>query len=165
MEERRRKGAEEREMLTTFLSQISKRAGGLSITERERKGFPMKTLGEVFYAGDGITAVVGDVEIPDGAVVDRPLVVKGKIKTGSNCQILKKLKALGGISIADGCLVRADLECSGIIELGKGTVIEGNVHAESSLKLSQDVRINGSVDAAQYSLRFELNLLSGTLKT
>ena len=53
----------------------------------------MKIIGEVFAPGDGITAVVGDVGIPDGAVVDKPLVVKGKIKIGANCQILEKFLA------------------------------------------------------------------------
>ena len=152
IDEKTRKAAEEREMLTSFLSQLSKRARYRrpKIIEKKRKaltGFLMKIFGEVFYAGDGVTAVIGDTEIPNGAVVDRSLVVKGKVKIGSKCQVLKKLKALEGIFIAGGCLVKADLECGGIIELGKDTTIEGNVHAESSLKLSPGVRILGFVDA------------------
>ena len=148
IDEKTRKATEERERLTSFLLQLSKRAGyrRLRIVEKERRGFPMKIIGEVFYPGDGITAVVGDVEVPAGAVLDRPLVVKGRIKIGSKCQVLKELKALEGISIAEGCLVKGDLECGGIIELAEDIAVEGNVPAESSMKLSQGVEIYGLVD-------------------
>ena len=44
---------------------------------------------------------MGDVEIPDGAVVDKPLVVNGKIKIGANCQILEKFLADEEIKYAE----------------------------------------------------------------
>lgn len=152
IEERGTKATEEREMLSTFLSQLSKRAvyRRPEIIEKEPKAltrFPMKIFGEVFFPGDGVTAVIGDVEIPKGAVVDRSLVVKGKLRIGAKCRILKKMRALGGISIAGRCLVKASLESGGIIELGKDTTVEGDVHSQSFIKLSQGARIYGFVDA------------------
>lgn len=148
-EEERRKAAREHERLSDFLSEISRGPGyrRLRIIEKKREGFPMNIFGEVFYPGDGVTAIVGDLEIPDESVVDRALVVKGKLKIGSKCRVLKKLRALRALSIASGGRVKGDLECGGTIELGENTTIEGNVKAESSLKLSQGVTILGFVDA------------------
>ena len=87
IKEKTERVAEAREMLTAFFSQLSEktRYRRPRTTEKERKALPMKMFGEVFYSGDGIIAVVGDVEIRSGSIVDRPLVVKGKIKIGANC--------------------------------------------------------------------------------
>ena len=162
--EKMSRGTEEREDLANFLSELSERSnygkaqmvkgvhprgktGDVKARPKTLKGFQMKVFGEVFHAGDGVTAVVGDVEIPDGSIVDKPLVVKGKVKIGPDCRILENLKTLGEISMAGGCSVEASVASGDIIELGENIVIEGDVHAESSIKLSQGVEIYGLVDA------------------
>jgi len=143
---------EEREMLTRFLSELKERpsyekpkiaeAGPKALT-----GFPMRVFGEVFHAGDGVTAIVGSVEIPDGSVVDKPLVVKGRLKAGANCKVFANLKALGGVLMANDCSVEASIASGDIIELGENTVIEGDVRAESHIKLSEGAGIYGLVEA------------------
>lgn len=107
----------------------------------------IKTSGDVFYVGDGVVAVVGDAEIPDGSTLDKSLVVKGKVKVGANCLILRNLKALGRIVIADRCTVRANVASGDSIELGEDTVVEGDVHAKSTVRLSEGAGIRGLVDA------------------
>lgn len=164
IKEKIEKRAEEREMMTSLLHQLPERPSPqkLEIVEEEGlkeeieavearpralTGFPMKVFGEIFHAGDGVTAVVGDVEIPDRSIVDKPLVIKGKVKIGSDCRILRNLKALGEISIGDRCSVKANVSSGDSIALGRNTVIEGEVHAESSLKLSEGTEIHGLVEA------------------
>jgi len=109
-------------------------------------GLPIRVFGDVFYVGDGVTAVVGDAEIPDGSIVDATLVVKGKLRVGAKCQIVKNLKALGGISIAEGCLVKANVASGDAVELGENTIVEGEVHAEV-VRLSEGAEIHGRIDA------------------
>ena len=127
-------------------------AGPEDITQgidKEREmlaGLPIKAFGDVFYVGDGVIAVVGDVKIPDGSTVDRSLVVKGKAEVGKNCQILRNLKALRGISIADGCMVKANIVSGDAVELGEKTKVFGDVHAEV-VKLSEGAEVHGLVDA------------------
>jgi len=160
MREKTRRGTEEHEKLTTFLSELSetpthgkpkvaqeKQSTEESETSMTPAGFQMKVSGEIFHPGDGVTAVIGDVEIPDGSIVDKPLVVKGKITIGANCQILQDLKALGGILMAGGCSVKARISSGSTIEVGKNTIIEGDVHTESSIKLFEGAKIFGLVDA------------------
>lgn len=119
--------------------------------EKEREtltGLPIRAFGDVFYVGDGVTAVVGDAEIPDGSIVNKTLVVKGKLRVGAKCQIVKNLKALGGISIAEGCLVKANVASGDAIELGENTIVEGEVHAEI-VRLAEGAEIHGRVDATR----------------
>lgn len=151
MKQKSKEAAKEREMLTSFVSELSRRANQRRfepVTEKPKvsRGFCMKVFGEVFHAADGVTAVVGDVEIPNGAVVDRPLVVEGRIRIGANCQVLEKLKALHGITIAEECLVKADLASGDVIEIGENTVVEGDIHAESSIILHKGAKINGEIE-------------------
>jgi len=109
-------------------------------------GLSIRVLGDIFHVGDGVTAVVGDAEIPNGSIVDRTLVVKGKLRVGANCQIVKNLKALGSISIAEQCLLQANVASGETVELGENTIVEGEVHAEI-VRLSKGAEIHGRVDA------------------
>ena len=122
----------------------------VSVTDKERMmltASTIRTSGDIFYVGDGVVAVVGDAEIPDGSTLDKSLVVKGKVKVGADCLILKNLKALGRIIIADRCTIRANVASGDSIELGEGTVVEGDVHAKSTVRLSEGAGIRGLVDA------------------
>lgn len=109
-------------------------------------GLPIRVFGDVFHVGDGVTAVVGDAEIPDGSILDETLVVKGKLRVGAKCQIVKNLKALGGISIAEGCLLKANVASGDVVELGENTMVEGEVHAEV-VRLAEGAEIHGRIDA------------------
>lgn len=95
--------------------------------EEEFLAFPAKVVGDVFYVGDRVTAIVGDLEIPSGTTVDETLVVKGNLIVGEDCEILATLKALG------------------TIVLGANTIIKGNVVSAQTVSVGPNVRIDGKV--------------------
>lgn len=95
--------------------------------EGETLTFPAKVVGDVFYVGDQVTAIVGDLEIPSGTTVHETLVVKGNLIIGDDCKILATLKALGTIVI------------------GANTIIKGNVVSAQSVSVGPKVRIHGKI--------------------
>ena len=109
-------------------------------------GLPIKASGDVFYAGNDVIAVVGDLEILGGSTIDKSLVVKGKVTVGGHCRIVANLKALRGISIAEECLVKANIASGGVVALGAKTIVDGDVHAET-VRLSEGAEVHGLVDA------------------
>lgn len=95
-----------------------------------RLKFPLKTNGEIFYVGNGITAVVGDAVIPSGTSVDETLVVKGTLKTGEACRLLKDVKALRNIAIGKDSIVEGNLISGGKIFLGLNCQVKGTIQGE-----------------------------------
>ncbi len=117
--------------------------------------FPMNVVGEAFYAGDGVTAVVGDAEIPPGTTVFETLVVKGNLRIGPGCRISGKVKALrdimiganttidgnvisgGKVIIGPNTVIHGSLESDGIVEIAENVVVEGGLYSKSSVVLNQ----------------------------
>jgi len=95
--------------------------------EIEDLEFPAKVSGDVFYVGDKLTAIVGDIEIPSGTTVYDTLVVKGNLIIGKKCKMLATIKALGNIMI------------------GADTIIKGNVISYQKVSLGPRVNIQGEV--------------------
>lgn len=89
--------------------------------------FFAEAKGDVFYVGDNVTAIVGDLEIPSGTIVHDTLVVKGNLSIGSKCKMLSTIKALGNIVI------------------GPNTIIKGNVISNQNVSVSPGVQIYGEV--------------------
>lgn len=95
--------------------------------EKEELEFFAEVQGDVFYVGDNVTAIVGDLEIPSGTTVHDTLVVKGNLSIGSKCKMLSTIKALGNI------------------EIGPNTIIKGNVISNQNVSVSPGVQIYGEV--------------------
>ena len=95
--------------------------------ETEDLEFPAKVSGDVFYVGDKLIAIVGDIEIPSGTIVNNTLVVKGNLIIGKKCKVLATIKALGNIVI------------------GADTIIKGNVISYQEVSLGARVSIRGEI--------------------
>lgn len=134
-------------------------------------GFPMKVTGEALYVGDGVTLVVGDVEIPPGTTVDETLVVKGNFKSHESCILLNNVKALKNIEIGNdaivegtlvsggrvivnpNCIVKGSIESDGDIEIGENVIVKRNLASKSSIILNKSAQVLGAVNAAKGVLR------------
>ncbi len=134
-------------------------------------GFPMKVVGESFYVGDGVTSIVGDVEIPPGTTVDETLVVKGNFRSCECCRLLKNVKALKGIEIGEdstvegtllsggrvtvnsNCVVNGSIESEGDIEIGENVIVKKNLSSKLSIILSKSAQVFGAINATKSVLR------------
>ncbi len=138
---------------------------------RKHVGFPMRVVGESFYVGDGVTSIVGDVEIPPGTTVDETLVVKGNFRSCESCRLLNNVKALKNIEIGEGttvegallsggrvtvnsnCVVNGSIESDGDIEIGENVVVKKNLSSKLSIILSKSAQVFGAINAAKGVLR------------
>jgi hypothetical protein len=100
------------------------------VSKTHRLNFPLRTNGEIFYVGNGVTAVVGDAVIPSGTKVDEALVVKGTLRTGEACKLLKDVKALQSIAIGRNSIVEGNLVSGGKIVLGLNCQVKGTIQGE-----------------------------------
>lgn len=134
-------------------------------------GFPMRVVGESFYVGDGVTSIVGDVEIPSGTTVDETLVVKGNFTSRKCCRLLKNVKALKDIEIGDdttvegtlvsggkvtvnsNCVVMGSIESEGDIKIGENVIVKENLSSKSSIVLSKSAQVLRTINAAKGVLR------------
>jgi hypothetical protein len=130
-------------------------------------GFPMKVVGEAFYVGDGVTSIVGDVEIPPGTTVDETLVVKGNFRSNEFCRLLKNVKALkdvdigvdntvegnvvsgGKVTVGPNCVVEGSIESDGDVEIGDNVIIKQNLSSKSSVKVSRLAHVLRDIYAAK----------------
>lgn len=135
-------------------------------------GFPMKVVGESYYVGNGVTSIVGDVEIPPGTTVDETLVVKGNFRSRECCILLNDVKALkdieigndttvegnlvsgGKVTVHPDCVVKGSIESEGDIEIGENViVIAENISSNSSVILSESAQVYRPIKAAKGVLR------------
>ena len=134
-------------------------------------GFPMKVVGESFYVGDGVTSIVGDVEIPPGTTVDETLVVKGNFKSRECCRLLNNVKAFKDIEIGDdttvegtlvsggkvtvnsNCVLKGSIESDGDIAIGENVIVKENLSSKSSIFLSKSAQVFRAINAAKGVLR------------
>lgn len=134
-------------------------------------GFPMKVVGESFYVGDGVTSIVGDVEIPPGTTVDETLVVKGSFRSRECCRLLNNVKAFKDIEIGDdttvegtlvsggkvtvnsNCVLKGSIESEGDIAIGENVIVKENLSSKSSIFLSKSAQVFRAINAAKGVLR------------
>jgi predicted acyltransferase (DUF342 family) len=134
-------------------------------------GFPMKVVGEFFYVGDGVTSIVGDVEIPPGTTVDETLVVKGNFKSHECCRLLNNVKALkdieigkdttvegtlvsgGKVTVNSNCVLKGSIESDGDIEIGENVIVKENLSSKSAIVLSKSAQVLRFINAAKGILR------------
>lgn len=95
--------------------------------------FPAQVKGEVLTVGDNVTAIIGDMEIPSGTSVNELLVVKGNLKVGNKCHVLRKLKALGNITLGSEVVVEADMVAGRNIDIGANSIVRGSVKAKGKI--------------------------------
>jgi acetyltransferase-like isoleucine patch superfamily enzyme len=101
--------------------------------EEEPLEFPAKVAGDVFYVGDKVTAIVGDLEIPSGTTVYETLVVKGNLIIGKNCKILGSIKALGTIVIGANTIIKGNAISNQNISIGPRVIIHGRIVFKKAL--------------------------------
>ena len=97
------------------------------VSKTHELSFPLKTNGEIFFVGNGVTAVIGDAVIPSRTTVDEALVVKGNLKTGEACTLLKDIKALRNIDVGRDSTVEGNLVSGGKIILGMNCQVKGTL--------------------------------------
>jgi hypothetical protein len=101
--------------------------------DEETLEFPAKVVGDIFYVGDKVTAIVGDLEIPYGTTVYDTLVVKGNLKIGKNCKMLGTIKALGNIVIGDNTIIKGNVISYRNVSVGPGVKIHGELIIKKAL--------------------------------
>jgi hypothetical protein len=103
--------------------------------------FPAYVTGEVFLVGDNLIAIVGDMEIPSGTTVNDSLVVKGTLRIGDNCHLLRKAKVLGDILIGVDTVIEGDIVSGGNVIIGSNSVVAGWVKASGRIEINENVVI------------------------
>lgn len=103
--------------------------------------FPANVLGEVFFVGDNVTAVVGDLEIPSGVTVNDTLVVKGKLKIGDRCRLSRRIKVLGDITVGANTVIDGDVISGGNVTIGSNSEVGGSIKAAGKVKFGQKVQV------------------------
>ena len=103
--------------------------------------FPANVSGEVFVVGDNVTAVVGDLEIPSGAIINDTLVVKGKLKIGDNCKLSRRVKVLGDVRIGINTVIDGDIISGGNVAIGSNSVVGGCIKAAGLIEFGKKVRV------------------------
>ncbi len=139
--------------------------------DEKHVGFPMKVAGEYFYVGDGVTSIVGDVEIPPGTIVDETLVVRGNFKSRESCLLKSNVKALkdieigsdttiegtlvsgGKVTLHPNCFVKGSIESDGNVEIGDNVIVTENISSKSSVILSKSAQVYRPIHAAKGVLR------------
>lgn len=124
--------------------------------EKTSLEFPAKVDGEIFRVGDNVTAIVGDIEIPSGTTVSETLVVKGNLKTGTNCKLLGNVKALKDVTIGENTTIIGKVTSGRNITVGKNAVIHGSVESKGTVKLDRKATIEGGL-SSKSSVTLEQN--------
>ncbi len=101
--------------------------------EENNLEFPAKIGGDVFHVGNEVTAIIGDLEIPDETLVEETLVVKGNLKIGEKCEIQGTIKALGNIILGYKTSVKGNVVSDGIVSVGPKVQIQGKVVSKKTL--------------------------------
>jgi hypothetical protein len=84
----------------------------------------------------GRVLVRGDVEIPDGAILDAHLVVWGALRVGAQAQLRGSVKSRGPLQLGPGCVVEGTLISDHALELAEGCRITGPVLADRTAVLA-----------------------------
>jgi len=114
-------------------------------TSKEKITFPAKVVGSVFHVGDDVTAVVGDVEIPSKATVSEILVVKGRMKIGEGCRMLRNVKAMKNIHVGANTRVDGNIVSGGRVIVQKGVVVRGKIDAHKGLSIAPGAILKSSI--------------------
>lgn len=112
---------------------------------KENLEFPAKVAGDVFYVGNSVTAIVGDIEIPPRTIVNDTLVVKGNLRIGKRCRILATVKAMGNIVIDADSIIKGNVISHQNVSIGPRVKIDGEVIVKKTLQ-SQSLDPQGNID-------------------
>jgi NDP-sugar pyrophosphorylase family protein len=104
-------------------------------------GFPARITGEVSTVGENVTAVVGDIEVPPGTIVNKTLVVKGTLRIGDHCKVRGKLKALKSIIVGADTIVDGDVISGDNVLAGSGVLITGRLQAGGYIRIGEQATI------------------------
>ena len=128
--------------------------------------FPANVIGEVFEVGDNVTAVVGDLEIPSGTIVNDTLVVKGKLKIGDNCRLSRKVKVLGDVTVGYDTVIDGDIVSGGTIVIGSNSLIGGRIKAARSVVFGENVVVRNQKNLKSHMPQeaFDLEMIVNTEK-
>jgi len=116
-------------------------------TSEEEIAFPAKVVGSVFHVGDDVTAVVGDVEIPSKATVSEILVVKGRMKIGESCRMLRNVKAMEDVHVGANTRVDGNLVSGGRVIVQKDVMVKGKINAHGGLSIAPGAIFKSSIIA------------------
>jgi hypothetical protein len=122
-------------------------------------GFSAKISDEVFTKGDDVTAAIGDVEVPSGAIINKNLLVRGTLRIGDNCKIHGKLEALKDITVGANTVIDGDLISGGNVAVGSRSLITGSLQASGNIKISEHTTVEGglrSSPATEIGIQLEL---------
>ncbi|MEJ2240568.1 MAG: hypothetical protein P8Y18_00265, partial [Candidatus Bathyarchaeota archaeon] len=114
-------------------------------SEKDNLEFSAEATGDIFYVGDNVTAIVGDLEIPSGITVHDTLVVKGNLKIGNKCKMLATIKALGNIIIGANTIVKGNVISNQNVSVGPGVQIYGEVIIKKALR-SRFPKVKGNTN-------------------
>lgn len=134
------------------VDEVPSLTGKVTIGEMVNKhvGFPMKVFGESYYVGDGVTSIVGDVEIPPGTTVDETLVVKGSFRSRECCRLLNNVKALKNIEIGDDTTVEGNLVSGGRVVVHPNCVVKGSIESEGDIKIGENVILRENLSSRSW---------------
>jgi len=114
-------------------------------TSEEEIAFPAKVVGSIFHIGDDVTAVVGDIEIPSKTTVSEILVVKGRMKIGENCRMLRNVKAMKDVHVGANTRVDGNIVSGGRVTVQKGVMIKGKIDAHGGLSIAPGAILKSSI--------------------
>ena len=103
--------------------------------------FPANVSGEIFVVGDNVTAVVGDLEIPNGATVNDTLVVKGNLNIGDKCSLSRRVKVLGNVKVGIDTVINGDIISGGNVAIGSNSIIGGCIRAVGKVEFGNRVQV------------------------
>lgn len=118
-------------------------------------GFPAEIGGETFSVGDNVTAVVGDIAIASGSIIDKSLVVKGSIKIGDNCIANGKLKVLKDIVIGTETVIDGDIIAGGSVFIGALSTVKGRIEASGFVRISEGAIVEKGLHCFSDSLEYD----------
>ncbi|MDW8048713.1 MAG: hypothetical protein RMJ07_03425 [Nitrososphaerota archaeon] len=88
-----------------------------------------------------VLRVTGDISIPDGTVINNPLVVQGSLKVGRNCHIYGSIKAFGGVELGESTIVEGHVLSEGVVVVGRNCVINGVVDSLRDIILEENATV------------------------
>ena len=108
-------------------------------------GFPAKISDEVFTKGDEVTTVVGDIEVPSGATINKDLLVRGTLRIGDRCKIHGKIEALKDITVGASTVINGNLISGGNVTVGSRSRITGSLQAGGCIKVGELATVEGGL--------------------
>jgi hypothetical protein len=127
----------------------------MGVPESTLLGFPAEIGGETFSVGGNVTAVVGDIAIASGSIIDKSLVVKGSIKIGDNCLANGKLKALRDVVVGTETVIDGDIIAGGSVFIGALSTVKGRIEAAGFVRINEGATVEKGLRCFSDDLEFD----------